>query len=65
MAIREEKNLNKISLDEIFGSLLTYEKEVNQMEEEKKVVDKKKCLALKMSSHKEEISESSCKEDKD
>ena len=27
--IREAKDLNKISLDEIYGSLLTYEQEVN------------------------------------
>ena len=43
MAIREAKDLNKISLDEICVSLLTYEQEVNQMEKEKKkeAVDKK------------------------
>ena len=53
VTIREVKDLNKISLDEICGSLLTYEQEVNEIEEEerKKVVDKKKSLALKMSSH--------------
>ena len=33
VAIREAKNLNKISLDEICGSLLTYEQEVNQIDE--------------------------------
>ena len=36
VAIREAKELKKISLDEICVSLLTYEQEVNQMEEEKK-----------------------------
>ena len=64
MAIREAKDLNKISLNEICGSFLTYKQEANQMEEEKNEdVDKKKSLALKMSSHKEEISESSCKDE--
>ena len=29
VAIREVKDLNKISLDKICGSLLTYEQEVN------------------------------------
>ena len=36
MAIREAKDLNKISLDEICGSLLTYKQEVNQIDEEKR-----------------------------
>ena len=36
VAIRKANNLNKISLDEICGSLLTYEQEVNQIDEEKK-----------------------------
>ena len=66
VAIREAKDLNKISLNEICGSFLTYKQEANQMEEEKNEdVDKKKSLALKMSSHKEEISESSCEDEKD
>ena len=44
VAIREAKDLNKISLDEICGSFLTYEQEVNEIKEEerKEVVDKKK-----------------------
>ena len=44
VAIKEAKDLNKISLDEIYGSLLTYEQEVNQIdeEEEKELVEKKK-----------------------
>ena len=44
IAIREVKDLSKISLDEICGSLLTYEQEVNQINEEakKKLVEKKK-----------------------
>ena len=33
VAIREAKDLNKISLDEICGSLLLYEQEVNRSEE--------------------------------
>ena len=37
VAIREAKDLNKISLDEICGSLLTYEQEVNQIDEEEKM----------------------------
>ena len=66
VAIRETKNLNKISLDEIYGSLLTYEQEVNQIDEEEKkeLVEKKKGLALKTSSRNEEQYEDSC-EDKD
>ena len=36
VAIREANDLNKISLDEIYGSLLTYEQEVNQIDEEEK-----------------------------
>ena len=46
VAIREAKDLNKISLDEICGSLLTYEQEVNQIDEEekKKVIEKKKSM---------------------
>ena len=54
-AIQEAKNLNKVSLDEIYGSLLTYEQEVNQIDEEEKleVVEKEKGLALKTSSKEE------------
>ena len=36
VAIREANDLNKISLDEICGSLFTYEQEVNQIDEEEK-----------------------------
>ena len=59
IAIREAKDLNKISLDEICGSFLTYEHEVNQFDEEEKkeIVEKKKSLALKISSRKEETYE--------
>ena len=44
VAIREAKDLNKISLDESCGSLLTYEQEVNQIdkEEKKELVEKKR-----------------------
>ena len=51
ISIQETKNLNKISLDKICGSLLTYEQEVNQIDEEEKleVVEKEKVLALKTS----------------
>ena len=51
MAIREAKYLIKISVDKISGFFVTYEQKVNQIEEKKEVVDKKKSLALKMSSH--------------
>ena len=56
VAIREAKDLKKISLDEIYGSLLTYKQEVNQIDEEKKneLVEKKKGLALKTSFQNEE-----------
>ena len=62
IAIREVKDLNKISLDEIFGYLLTYEQEVNQIdkEEKKEVIKKKKGIALKMSSKNEELYDNSC-----
>ena len=36
VAIRDAKDLNKISLDEICGSLLIYEQEVNQIDEKEK-----------------------------
>ena len=44
IAIREAKDLNKISLDKICGSHLTYEQEVNQFDEKdkKETVEKKK-----------------------
>ena len=61
VAIREAKDLNKISLDEIWGSFLTYEQEVNQIDEEenKELVEKKKGIALKTSSQSEELYEDS------
>ena len=57
VAIREAKDLNKISFDEICGSLFTYEQEVNQIDEEEKkeLVKKKKGIALKTSSRSEEL----------
>ena len=66
VAIRETKDLNKISLDEICDSLFTYKQEVIQIDkkEKKKVVEKNKGLALKMSSKEKEIYDTSC-EDKD
>ena len=62
VAIREAKDLNKISLDEICGSLLTYEQKVNQIDEEEKkeLVEKKKGIALKTSSRNKELYEDSC-----
>ena len=61
IAIREANDLNKILLDEIYISLPTYEQEVNQIDEEEKkqVVEKKKGIALKMSSKKKELYETS------
>ena len=56
VAILEVKDLNKISLDKICGSLLTYEQEVNQIDEE----EKKKGIALKTKSKDEELYDNSC-----
>ena len=52
-------------MDEICGSLLTYEQEVNQIDEEenKELVEKKKGIALKISSRSEEIFEDSCEDE--
>ena len=57
VAIREAKDLNKISLDEICGSLLTYEQKVNQIDEEEKkeFVEKTKGIAFKASSRNKEL----------
>ena len=65
VVIREAKDLNKISLDEIYGSLLTYEQEVNQIDEEKEkeLVEKKKGISLKTSSQNEELYEDSCEDE--
>ena len=65
ITIQEAKNLNKISLDEICSSLLTYEQEVNQIDEEEKleVVEKEKGLALKTSSKEEEMFYTSCEDE--
>ena len=65
VAIREAKDLNKISLDEICGSRLTYEQEVNQIneEEKKELVEKKKGISLKTSSRNEELYEDSCEDE--
>ena len=61
VAIREAKDLNKISLDEICDPLLIYEQEVNQIneEEKKEIVEKKKGIALKTSSRSKELYEDS------
>ena len=49
VAIKEAKDLNKISLDEICGSLLRYEQDVNQIKkaEKKEIVEKKKRSSFK------------------
>ena len=47
IAIQEAKNLNKVSLDEICGSFLIDEQEINQIyEEEKLEVVEKERLSL-------------------
>ena len=65
VAIREAKDLNKISLDEICGSFLTYEQEVNQIDEEEKkeLVEKKKGITLKTSSRNEKLYVDSCEDE--
>ena len=65
VAIREAKDLNKISLDEICGSFLTYKQKVNQIDEEEKkeLVEKKKGIALKTSSRNEELYADSCEDE--
>ena len=66
IAIQEAKNLNKVSLDEMRGSFLTYEQEVNQINDEEKleVVEKEKGLALKTSSKEEVIFYTSYEDEK-
>ena len=65
VAIREAKDLNKISLDQIYGSILIYEQEVNQIDEEEKkeLMEKKKGITLKMSSRNEKLYEDSCEDE--
>ena len=55
------KRFKQDSLDEIYGSLLTYEQEVNQIDEEEKkeVIEKKKGITLKMSFKDEELYDNS------
>ncbi|EOY32356.1 Uncharacterized protein TCM_040215 [Theobroma cacao] len=64
-AIREAKDLNIITLDEICGSLLTHELELKEEEEEdqREAKEKKKSNALKASILKEELEELSCDDD--
>ena len=52
-------------MDEICGSFLIYEQEVNQIDEEekKKMVEKKKGIALKMSSKDKELYDNSCEDE--
>ena len=59
------KRFKQDSLDEIYGSLLTYEQEVNQIDEEEKkeVIEKKKGIALKKSSKDEELYDNSCEDE--
>ena len=65
VAIRKAKNLNKIPLDEICGSLLIYEQKVNQIDEEEKkeVIEKKKGISLKMSSKDEKLYDNLCEDE--
>ena len=52
-------------MDEICDSLLTYKQEVNQIDEEEKkeVIEKKKGIALKMSSKDEELYDNPCEDE--
>ncbi|OMO97862.1 hypothetical protein CCACVL1_04429 [Corchorus capsularis] len=56
-AIREARDLNETSFDEICGSLLTHEVDLRSCEEDekKRAAEKKRCLALKVSALEEEI----------
>ncbi|WRX24196.1 zinc finger protein [Theobroma cacao] len=64
-AIREAKDLNVITLDEICGSLLTHELELKEEEEEdrREAKEKKKSIALKANIFEEELEELSCDDD--
>ncbi|WRX21645.1 zinc finger protein [Theobroma cacao] len=64
-AIREAKDLNVITLDEICGSLLTHELELKEEEKEDKreAKEKKKSIAFKASILEEELEELSCDDD--
>ncbi|EOY08654.1 Uncharacterized protein TCM_023546 [Theobroma cacao] len=66
-SIREAKDLNVITLDEICGSLLTHELELKEEKEEDKreAKEKKKCTALKASILKVELEELSCDDDEE
>ncbi|XVE98737.1 hypothetical protein REPUB_Repub03eG0133800 [Reevesia pubescens] len=57
IAIKEAKNLNTISLDEVCGSLLTHEQEMKEDEEEEKKESaaKRKSIALKVRSIEDEL----------
>ncbi|WRX20691.1 Integrase [Theobroma cacao] len=66
-AIREAKDLNVITLDEICGSLLTHELELKEEEEEdrREAKEKKKNIALKANILEEELEELSCSDDEE
>ncbi|XVF26618.1 hypothetical protein REPUB_Repub14bG0034000 [Reevesia pubescens] len=57
IAIKEAKNLNTLSLDEVCGSLLTHEQEMkkDEKEEKKESAAKRKSIALKVNSIKDEL----------
>ncbi|EOY31699.1 Uncharacterized protein TCM_038764 [Theobroma cacao] len=65
--IREAKDLNIITLNEICGSLLTHELELKEEEEEdqREAKEKKKSIALKASIIEEELEELSCDDDEE
>ena len=46
MAIQESKDLNKVSMEELIGNLITYEMELKAREERKDSESKKKTIAL-------------------
>ncbi|EOY19095.1 Uncharacterized protein TCM_043808 [Theobroma cacao] len=63
--IREAKDLNIITLDEICGSLLTHELELKEEENRREAKEKKKSIALKAIILEEELEELSCDDDED
>ncbi|EOY21334.1 Uncharacterized protein TCM_012831 [Theobroma cacao] len=65
--IREAKDLNVITSDEIYGSLLTHELKLKEEEEEdmREAKEKKKSIAFKANILEEELEELSCDDDEE
>ncbi|XVF01804.1 hypothetical protein REPUB_Repub04eG0121000 [Reevesia pubescens] len=55
IAIKEAKNLNTISLDEVCGFFLTHEQEIKEEEKKKKSAAKKRSITLKVMSIEDEL----------